>query len=319
MKFVSRFWRGAGPTKARTAIATGNNAHRGGSRPCRAGPIAALAAGALAACTIGEPPIDGAYRVVSETPPGAGGERVQVIETRPGVTTRFLLARPYVPMASVILFAGGHGRLGLDLSGRMQWGRGNFLVRSRRLFVGEGVAMATVDAPSDRQGPNGLLFGFRGSPEHAQDIAAIVRYLRDRFGRPVWLVGTSRGSASAANGGLRLPDSGPAAPDGIVLTSTLTVANARGLNVLDMELAAIRAPVVIAHHRKDECHVTPFDGARTLRRALRSAPEVALLAYDGGRAEGTPCQAKSFHGFLGIEERVVTDIANRIKGTRPAR
>lgn len=294
-------------------VHTGN---RGGATRHRARPIAALALGVLAACTIGGPTIDGAYRVVSETPPGAGGERLQILETRPGVTTRFLLARPYVPMASVILFAGGHGRLGIDKSGRLNWGRGNFLVRSRRLFLDEGFAVATVDAPSDRQGSNGLLFGFRGSPEHAQDIAAIVRYMRDRFRRPVWLIGTSRGSASAANGGRRLSDSGPAAPDGVVLTSTVTVANSKGLNVLDMELAAIQGPVVIAHHRKDGCHVTPFGGTGPLQSALGGASSVALLAYDGGRTEGDACQARSFHGFLGIEKRVVEDIAKRIRDQR---
>ena len=272
----------------------------------------ALAA-ALGACASPEPRTDGFYRVVSTTTTEPGVEALQIVETRPGVTTRFLLVGPDKPVASVILFAGGHGRLGLDLSGRMAWGRGNFLVRSRRLFLAQGFSVATIDAPSDRQGANGMLFGFRGSLEHALDVAAAVRFLRERFGKPVWLVGTSRGSASAANGGIRLARAGARAPDGIVLTATVTRDNANGLNVLDMDLGAIRVPVVVAHHRRDQCRATPFDRVSRLRKAFGRASEVSVLAYRGGRTEGSPCQARSYHGFLGIEARVVADIAQRIK------
>lgn len=265
----------------------------------------------LGACASPERPVDGAYTVVSEAPADAGQEALRIIETRPGVTVRMLLTRPENPAASVVLFAGGHGRLGLDLSGQMAWGRGNFLVRSRRLFPRHGLAVATVDAPSDRQGANGMRYGFRGGADHGRDIAAIVRYLGDRFQRPVWLIGTSRGSASAANGGIRLTK--PSALGGIVLSSTVTVANSKGVNVLDMDLDAIRKPVLIAHHRRDGCRVTPFANTGKLTQALENAASTVLLAYSGGRAGRNPCEGRSHHGFLGIENRVVRDIAAWIK------
>jgi hypothetical protein len=55
--------------------------------------------------------------------------------------------------AVAVLFTGGAGRLGLLDKGIPQPGA-NFLVRSRRLFVTQGVATAVVDSPSDLRGMN---------------------------------------------------------------------------------------------------------------------------------------------------------------------
>ena len=50
-------------------------------------------------------------------------ERVVDIPTRPGVTQRFLYLLPEDPKAAVILFAGGHGGLGISPEGGMGWGK----------------------------------------------------------------------------------------------------------------------------------------------------------------------------------------------------
>jgi hypothetical protein len=69
----------------------------------------------------------------------------------------------------------------------------NFLVRSRQLFVEHDLAVAIVDAPSDRQGfPFRFLSGFRQTPAHAADIKAVIAWLREHVEAPVWLIGTSR-------------------------------------------------------------------------------------------------------------------------------
>ena len=272
----------------------------------------AVAAG-LAAPIAQAAPIDAAYRIIRESPVGTGDERLLILGTRPGVTIRFLLASSDAPKTSIVLFAGGSGRLGLDDSGRLRGGKNNFLVSNRHRFARAGLAVATVDAPSDRQDAKGLLFGFRGSTAHARDTAALIRFLRDRFGKPVWLVGTSRGSTSVANGGIRLSDAGPGAPDGLVITAAVTVDNDKGPNLLGMRLEAIPVPVVIAHHRKDACRITPFRNVASLFTALGNVPSVTILAYRDGQSKGGACGAKSFHGFRGIKGRVVRDIARRIK------
>lgn len=77
------------------------------------------------------------------------------LKTRPGVTQTFILIKTDHPVASVILFAGGHGNLKLSsVSGipSIGWGKNNFLVRTRNKFAEYGFMMAVVDAPFDKKG-----------------------------------------------------------------------------------------------------------------------------------------------------------------------
>lgn len=75
--------------------------------------------------------------------------RLVSIDTPRGVKQSFILIKPEKPVASVILFAGGHGALGLKSASAMQWGAGNFLVRSRDAFAAQNLMVAVIDAPSE--------------------------------------------------------------------------------------------------------------------------------------------------------------------------
>src|SRR5438105_3711060 len=137
------------------------------------------------------------------------------IPTSRGVTQAFILIKPDNPTASLVLFAGGSGALGLKSLSSMDRGKGNFLVRSRYNFAAHRFTVAVVDAPSDMQ--QGMNLIFRMSDAHASDIGAIATYLKTEAAVPVWLVGTSAGTFSAANGAIACKDI-----DGLVLTSTVT-------------------------------------------------------------------------------------------------
>jgi pimeloyl-ACP methyl ester carboxylesterase len=240
---------------------------------------------------------------------GAVESSVRDLQTRPGVTLRFLLLKPERPAAGIVLFAGGHGGLGLGANGALSWGHGNFLVRSREAFVRHGLMVAVVDAPSDRL-PQPALTGFRATAEHARDVAAVVAALRAEAKLPVWLVGTSRGATSVANAAVRLGEEGP---DGIVLTAA--VAGRTDPDSVDlMDLGAVAVPVLIVHHARDECRVTPFNAAKALLERFGASPRKAFLPFDGGGPPaGRPCEAHHWHGFVGIEEDVVKRIADWIK------
>ena len=252
------------------------------------------------------------------TPPASGGtrEELTVLSTRPGVTVGVLLVTPeQPPAASVVLFPGGHGRLNLSPSG-MGWGTGNFLVRTRARFAEHGLLAAVVDSPSD-QGTDGL-WKFRTTEAHAQDVATVVAMLRERASVPVWLVGTSAGTISAANAAARRRE--PMA-SGLVLTSTVTRTSRQLLySVEDVKLRDIAVPTLFVHHREDGCPSTPYaDVGHTMKR-LSGAPRVELLSFSGGDPpRSVACEAFSPHGFLGIEEQVVAAIANWIKGTPGAK
>ncbi len=216
-------------------------------------------------------------------------------------------------MATVILLAGGHGALGLTRASTVSWGAANFLVRSRERFAAHDLMVAVADAPSDRrQGMNAI---FRMGTAHAGDIGAIARYLKEQVRIPVWLVGTSMGTFSAAGGAIAAP-----AIDGVVLTSTITrtkpewmIAASHPDGVASMALQRIAVPTLIVSHRQDGCALTPADGAAKLRRRLTSAPRAEIVLLDGGDPPRSgPCEAVSQHGFLGIEDDAVNAIVQFI-------
>jgi len=227
--------------------------------------------------------------------------RVVDFPTRPGVTQRFLYVPAKAPVAAAILFAGGDGGLEIRPDGKIGRVRGNFLVRTRAQFAERGIAVAVVDAPSDRQAEP-WLGGFRQTKEHAADMKAVVDWLRSETGLPVWLVGTSRGTQSAAY--LAIASIGA---DGLVLTSTILV-DPRGRPVSAMPVEKIAVPTLVAHHRDDGCKATPCSQVPALAARLASAPRKASLAFEGGTEEGDPCEAAGHHGYAGIEAQVVDAI-----------
>jgi len=247
------------------------------------------------------------------SPPG----QVLDLQTRPGVTVRYAAFKPdATPRAVVILLVGGQGLLRIPNQPGPNWQNpGNFLSRSRENFRRRGLFVAVVDAPSDQ--PRGMISNFRSSKDHATDIAAVIADLRTRVpGKPVWVVGTSRGTVSAANAASRLQ--GAAGPDGVVLTSSITRA-AEGVNapsrdsVFDTDLSAVRIPMLVISHRADTCYVTPpSDGQRILSK-LANAPRKELILVEGGDPpRGDPCEAYAAHGYVGMEDQVVNLIADWI-------
>ena len=232
------------------------------------------------------------------------------LNTRDGVQQKFILMKPENPIASVILFAGGKGALDLQGSSSMNWGRNNFLVRSRELFANNNFIVAVVDAPSDQHDEQGMLGGFRDSDEHVVDIDHVIGYLREEFKLPVWLVGTSRGTESAT----KLAIFSEQEPHGLVLTSSMVGENANGAAVTEMNLEAITIPTLVVSHLQDGCHHTPHEGADVIKNMLENSKNVEVKKFDGGdEISNNPCKAKTHHGFLDIEEDVVNYISKFIK------
>jgi dienelactone hydrolase len=242
--------------------------------------------------------------------------RVVDLPTRSGVTQRFLYLSPAKPRAAAVLFSGGAGELQVAPDGAIGRQKGNFLVRTRGMFVRDGVAVALVTAPSDHGPPFFLTDGFRTSRRHVDDIRAVIAWLRREAGVPVWLIGTSRGTLSAAYVAAELPPSDGGA-DGVVLTSSLLKrGNISDRAVPDVALRRIAVPVLVVHHRQDGCRVTAFADVSKLTDALESAPRKELIAVEGGTSRGDPCEAFAHHGYNGIEREVIGRIAAWMTGER---
>jgi len=239
------------------------------------------------------------------TTPALAGPEVKNVPTRPGVTVKVLLHLPDIPPKTVLLiFPGGYGVDMFKEAGEQVHLGKNFLVRTSPKFAQQGLAVAIVEAPSDQ--PNGMSARFRNSPEHVQDIRQVIDFLDAQGLKPIYLVGTSMGTLSVAYLGIELKDS---RIKGLVLTSTVT-------GYLDaLRLSLIGLPVLLVHHRKDGCKHSPFYEAMMLKSKLCGSPKVDFVAVQGGSPpQSGPCQALSYHGFLGLEDQVVQVIADWVAG-----
>lgn len=243
------------------------------------------------------------------------------ISTRPGVSQGLILSRPIKkPVASLILFAGGPGklRLGYSHGATVINGKKDFLVRTMDMFSEHPLMVALVDSPSDLRS-EGMGAHYRINRDHAEDIRAIISYMKNIEDVPVWLAGTSRGTFSVINGAV----SEGKGIDGIVLTSCVTqssrhlyprIYRSHPQGILDMHLEKIVVPTLIISHRDDQCHVSPPSNIPRVRNAMLNSPEVEVKCFTGGKkGSGEACSPLSAHGFYGIEAQVVSAISEYIK------
>jgi pimeloyl-ACP methyl ester carboxylesterase len=214
------------------------------------------------------------------------------LPSRPGVTEPIYVTEVPSPKANIILFPGGNGLVAAV--------RNNFLLRVAPRFVAAGMTIVVFDSPSDQ--PRGMERSFRVSPQHTSDIAAAIAWLKSRSSAPIWLVGTSNGSISAAEGATLGPP-----VHGVVLTSSVWQTGMQ-----QTPLAQIRVPVLVVHNRDDSCRVSPYSDTSSAMAAMRQAPFKELLTVSGGSLRGDPCEAVSPHGYVGIEDQVVPPIISWI-------
>jgi hypothetical protein len=234
----------------------------------------------------------------------AAAQELVTVPSRPGVTQSFVILpmEGREPAAIALLYVGGGGRINArSEDGRVKFGARNFLPRSGAEFVRNRILPVVMDAPSD-QGE--LSDGYRMEREQSTDARAVIAELKRRFaGLPIYVVGTSRGSISAAYVGRDLAGE----VDGVVLTSSVfggisprrQVPSLRGF-----DYAGIRSPLLFVHHRADGCEHTPYAAA------ARLAARYPLISVSGGTpAESGPCEPFSAHGYFGREPQTVDAIA----------
>jgi pimeloyl-ACP methyl ester carboxylesterase len=258
------------------------------------------------------------------TPAAAGCGEVVTLATHGSTKTSYSLAMPAGAASgdpiALVLLAGGSGFIDLGADGCPRALVGNSLARARPLWNGQGFATALVDAPTGYHGEDGL-GGFRLSAQHAADLGKVIADVRRRTNTPVWLVGTSRGAISAANAAARLK--GTEAPDGLVLTSAVTVGNPGGRKpwvaqtVFDLALESITMPVLVVAHASDRCIRTPPSAAGRIAARTRGQREqtVKVTGGPGGGGSGLEaCEGRTPHGFLGQDEEVAAGIARFVRG-----
>jgi hypothetical protein len=204
-----------------------------------------------------------------------------------GGVSAVLLKPGNAPAGSLILLAGGDGHLGIGPNGTIGHLRGNQLVRTRHAYVERGFAVLLPDADVD--------------------LAAAVKYMGG-IARPVTVVGTSRGTQRAAEGIAR-----GARPDALVLTAGfLSPQSGERVNRHVIALLggspSILPRTLVIHHRQDSCRHTLPGGVKPFLEWSKGKASVVWL--DGGVNIGDPCQARAWHGFNGLDDKVVEAVAS---------
>lgn len=253
-------------------------------------------------------------------PQAAFGQEIVSLAQRPGVKQSFLIANmgDRKPEAVALLYVGGEGAINLRMEdGQPKFGQRNFLPRSRREFIRNGIVPVILDVPSDQSA--GMTDEFRMSDTHRLDARAVVQELKRRYpGLPVFLVGTSRGTLSAAHVGAGLGEE----IAGVVLTASFfqhvagrTHKRVEG-KLSEFKWHTLRVPVLIVHHAQDGCPSTPYSGALKLMRQY----QYPLITVFGGKpAESPECEPLAAHGFYGMEAKTVDSIAGWMLGKPYAR
>ncbi len=234
-----------------------------------------------------------------DPPPG----QVQRVATREGVSVPIYAYWQDGAVATVVLFSGGgggYGRIGDD-----GWpAGGNFLIRTGKHWAGHRFNVVMVGRASD--GIDLSLGYVRTADPHAADNLAIFQAIRRRSGQPIWVVGTSMGTISAAAAAIRDREDLVA---GVVLTSSILAYKIPGA-VPTQKLEGIRVPTLVVHHAQDACWACPPSDAKRLADALRNAPiKKVMLLHGGSGASGDPCEPMHYHGYVGMQHEVVDVIA----------
>jgi pimeloyl-ACP methyl ester carboxylesterase len=177
------------------------------------------------------------------------------IESRPGIHNRVLIYRPEVPMATVVLFPDGNGRLDIShVFNTPSLGRTDDVPLDLiQNLLDQKICVVLMDAPSDHRSILGLngWHGpgiFRLSNDHARDIGAVVDYLKQQDPLPVWLAGIRMGAFSAATAAIQLQED----ITGLVIAGGITQCPEQKIllhlcpeGLMGMPLHAITAPTLI--------------------------------------------------------------------------
>jgi len=230
------------------------------------------------------------------------------IPTRPGITVDIVVEVPENARALVLLFEGGPGLLSPGYQG--------FAHRVLERFARGGIGAALIGTPALRDDFRaGLDPRFRESMAHVADIDAVITLLKQSFDLPVWILGVSNGTRSAANYVTHRSDR----IAGVVLVSS-SISPPSGTPIQELpRIAAITVPLLALAHRDDTCRGSPPAGAAQIANAATASPHAAAMIFSGGLNTGPlPCGVETHHQLYGIEDQAVAAISWFIDTHTPA-
>jgi pimeloyl-ACP methyl ester carboxylesterase len=246
--------------------------------------------------------------------PGVRADELVTFETRPGVSQSMMVWEPHGPKPETVFLVlpGGPGNVGLKLTEGHAEAEEPYLFSGQREVLLQGNrAVVVLDAPSDQEV---LTQEFRLSPVHVADLRIVLRKVHERFpGARVVVIGHSLGTLSAAVIAKDLADQVHA----VVLFSGLyevTPADAHpagGPGLSGISLPSLKVPLLLVHHVKDACPVSPFAAAKRL------SPRLPLLVVDGAADDAAHASCgnpQSKHWLAGQEQAIGREMLAWLSG-----
>lgn len=246
-------------------------------------------------------------------------ETVETIPSRAGYTQTFIHSRVEKPIATLIMYPGNTGYVGIYPNGSAKFDM--FVVmRARRQFAEQGFNVVVADAPSE-WGARGLWEKQR-LPEYAAHNAALIAWLRQKDAAPVYLVGYSSGAIAAAGVATQLGSQGA---DGLILLSPWMAPKDKWPIpnfVFDSSFAIsswndlnrIRGPILLVRHVEDSCRFSRAEYLPGFVAALSVASKPDVVSLSGGSSpSGDPCYPGGRSNFNGLDAELATAVGEWVK------
>jgi len=202
-------------------------------------------------------------------------ERVRYALTNKATSPKYLL----------IVMPGGHGKLALEKNVNNSVSNimpENFLIRTRDLMADEDIIVAATDATHN--------------PDHILDIIKDIKIKYPDI--KTYLAGTSRSVLNTRSLSTPL--------DGIVEGF---IHSASHISIDDFDTRNFKSRHLLAHHIYDQCPGYGSYGSE--KNSKKYGTELILMK--GGYNAGPACQGMSYHGFLGIEQSITSELKKWIK------
>ncbi len=204
-------------------------------------------------------------------------------------------------VANIIAIIGGKGLKNKHGKSR------NFLVREKEKFRNNRLNYYLFPNYGKREKAS---YELRVSSERMERILALIKAIKKRNNKPIFIAGFSRGSVDAG----KISKIYPEQISGVILASGIYTNLSRKAEFYSMQIImgeSVQVPTLIVHHTDDNCIATPYYYAKKFYGQLK-APSKMFLAYSDGLTSGGECGPFNHHGFEGLEQEVAGDIANWI-------
>jgi hypothetical protein len=211
--------------------------------------------------------------------------------------------------ATLIFIPGGEGHRGVKPDWTANHGyfsSYHFNVMLRSLTAPTGTSgqfnVIIFDSPADLPVRNHWSVA-RSSTDHLVRVEDVVRHYKERFGKPVWVMGHSMGSISITELYKRLQ--GSKSEDlvaGMIFSG--------GVNGTSFNYETTKLPVLVLHHNNDECIGTTPGNAKRIHTKLREAGNTVaeLVLINSGTSQGGDSCRSGYHMYFGASPDVIKAI-----------